>query len=134
MKALFLVLISLFFIGCAPSTFNEMKTRDDIKKSSFTVNEGYEIVYKRSLSKARECYEFGAVTAAFIAEGQLYHDSKEAEITVSMIGGTGRNVIHGATIKETADRQTKIDLYTYWSDKYLVQMKKLFSGESTACN
>lgn len=124
---------SLFISGCAPSTFSEMKQKESINKSSFIAQENYESIYKRSLIKSKECFEMGALTAAFIADGQMYTNTKEAEVTVSLIGGFGRSLIHGATFKSINENQTEVTLYTYWSEKYIVKMKKLFIGEVSSC-
>ena len=134
MLRLLIVLITpLIFLGCAPSTFQEMKSSESIKKKTFIVDENYENVYRRSLNKAKECFEMGALTAAFVADGQLYSNSNEGELTVYLIGGMGKSMIHGATFKDIGNQKTEMKLYTYWSEKYIDKMKRLFTGEAINC-
>lgn len=134
MFRLLIVLITpLIFLGCAPSTFQEMKSSESIKKKTFIVDENYENVYRRSLTKSKECFEMGAITAAFVADGQLYPNSNEAELTVYLIGGFGKNMIHGATFKSIGNQKTEMKLYTYWSEQYIDKMKRLFTGEEINC-
>ena len=131
--AVICIIFTFFLTGCAPATFSEMKKKESINKASFITHENYETIYKRSLSKSKECFEMGAITTAFIADGQLYSNTKEAEVTVSIMGGFGRNLIHGATFKSINENQTEVTLYTYWSEQYIVKMKKLFTGETNSC-
>lgn len=98
-KELLLIVLGLLFTGCAPSTFSEMKSSDSIKSETVMVDKNYEDIYRKSLSKARECYEMGLITGAVIADGQLYPSSKEGEIVIYTMGGLGKSISLGATFK-----------------------------------
>lgn len=129
-RILFLLAFAFFIVGCAPSNFNEMKSSADIKKTTFILNENYEDVYSRSLSKSKECLEMGGI----IAIGQIYPKAKKGEIEVALISGMGKNLIHAATIKDIENGQTEVTLYTYWNEKYLDKMRLLFSGNQGKCD
>ena len=133
LRLLITLITPLIFLGCAPSTFQEMKSREDTKKMSFSVNENYEYFYKKSLQRAKECYEFGMITAAFIVDGQLYNNTKEAEISVSLMGGLGRSVHNGATIKGPNDNLTEVELFSYFGVSHLEKMKRIFTDDTYKC-
>lgn len=133
LRFLIVLTVPLIFLGCAPSTFGEMKTREDTKKMSFSVNENYEYFYKKNLQRAKECYEFGMITAAFIVEGQIFSNAKEAEISISLVGGFGRNVHNGATIKGLNDNLTEVELFSYFGVSHLEKMKRIFTDDTYKC-
>lgn len=130
MKKLLSLIVLVFIIGCAPANLNEMKSSSDIKKTTFVLNENYEDVYIRSLSKSKECLEMGGI----IAFGQIYPKIKESEIEVALVGAMGKNLIHAASIKDLDNIKTQVTLYTYWNEKYLEKMQLLFSGKQETCD
>ncbi len=134
MKAkLFLIIVGLFFVGCAPSTFSEMKRSESIKNETVIVNKNYEDIYRKSLAKARECYEMGLITGAVIADGQLYPSSKEGEIIIYTMGGLGRSITNGATFKAIEQNKTQIRFYATYGETSLRRMKRLFLDEDQGC-
>lgn len=133
-KEWFLILIGLLFAGCAPSTFSEMKSSDSIKSETVMVDKNYENIYRKSLSKARECYEMGLITGAVIADGQLYPSAKEGEIVIYTMGGLGKSISLGATFKEIEQNKTQIRFYATWGETSLKRMERLFLGEAQGCN
>ena len=134
MLRLLIVLITpLIFLGCASSTFHEMKSSESTKKGVFVIEENYEDIYRRSLTKLKECYEGGVLRAPFYANGQLYPNSKEAEVTVYLDSGMNKLMIHAATFKDIGNQKTEMKLYSYYGEEYIDKMKKLFTGEVVNC-
>ena len=98
------------------------------------VDKNYEDIYRKSLSKARECYEMGLITGAVIADGQLYPSSKEGEIVIYTMGGFGKSITNGASFKEIEQNKTQIRFYATWGETSLKRMERLFLGEAQGCN
>ena len=73
------------------------------------------------------------ITAAFIVEGQIFSNAKEAEISISLVGGFGRNVHNGATIKGLNDNLTEVELFSYFGVSHLEKMKRIFTDDTYKC-
>ena len=131
---IFSFFIVFFFAGCMASSFNEMKRDTSIKKKEYTVNQNYQALYKRGLAKAQECHEGGLLTATIISDGKLYTDLEEAEITIYLMGGLGRQMHHGVTLKAIDKENTLLNIYTYFGVETIETLKKEISGECLTCD
>lgn len=129
-------IIAVFFLsGCTASSFNEMKRDNSVTKESFLINQNYQALYKYGLDKSKECYDFGLITAANITDGQLYTDLKEAEITNYTMGGFGRQMRFGATLKSISINDTNLTIYFYgpYAQESINILKKQFTGKCNSC-
>lgn len=134
-KILYASVIGFLLSGCAASSFNEMKRDSGVTKESFQINQNYQALYKYGLEKSKECYDFGLITAAYITDGQLYTELKEAEITNYMMGGLGRQMRFGATLKAISNNDTNLTIYIYgaYAKENIDILKKQLTGECKNC-
>jgi len=123
----------LILSGCTASSFNEMTKDSGYSKQEYTVNENYQSLYKRALSKARECHEQGMITAAMIAEGQIYSDLQKAELSIYLSGGLGKSFYHGAEFIAINNDSTTLIIYTKFGGNWFKILKNEFTGECTQC-
>lgn len=127
---LFLIVL---FSGCMASNYNEMIKDESVKKKSYIINENYQSLYKKGSSKVEECHEQGLVTAAITSDANIYTDIKQANITVYLMGGFGKQMHHAISFKGNQDNTTKLDVYTYFGDDMLDILKKETTGECSIC-
>ncbi len=129
----FVTIIIVLFSGCMASNYNEMINDDSVKKKTFTINENYQSLYKRGVSKVEECHEQGLLTAAITSDSNIYSEIKEANITVYLMGGLGKQMHHAISFKGNQDNTTKLDVYSYFGDETVDILKKEITGECKVC-
>lgn len=127
------VLSGFILSGCMASSAKEMTLDTKVKKKQVIVAQNYQELYKRALEKSRECHEGGLLTAAIIADGQIYPDLKEAEISIYLMGGLGRQMQHTAKFKAIDNNTTDLMLYSYFHDQYNDILQREFTGECISC-
>lgn len=132
-KNLVFVVVIVFFTGCMASNYNEMISDESINKKTFNINEDYQSLYKRGVSKVEECHEQGLLTAAITSDSNIYSDIKEAKITVYLMGGLGKQMHHALVFKGNPDNTTKLDVYSYFGEEMVDVLKKETTGECTTC-
>ena len=59
------------------------------RQFTFTVPEGYQLVYRKILDQERKCWQTGLITAAIVVQGDLFTDIKQGTITTALHGGFG---------------------------------------------
>lgn len=128
-------IVGFLLSGCTASSFNEMKRDSGVTKESFVINQNYQSLYKHGLQISKECYDFGLITAANITDGQLYTELKEAEITNYTMGGLGRQMRFGATLKSISNNDTNLTIYFYgvYAKENIKILKKQFTGKCNSC-
>ncbi|UTJ06649.1 hypothetical protein [Arcobacter roscoffensis] len=127
-------LVVIFFSGCMASSFNEMKSDSDIVQNTYKINQNYQRLYKRGFSMFQECHEGGLITAAIIADGKLYTELKEAELTIYLMGGLGRQMHHAAEIKALDNESSLLRIYSYTNYEIIDILKREITGECLTCN
>lgn len=134
-RIVLLSIVSLSLIGCAPSTFEEMKSNNQRKQKTYIINKNYEDLYRYGLSKSRQCFEnVNLLLGSYTVEGQIYANAKEAELIYSLVGGSFKSIIHGATFKEIDTNKTEIIIYTIWNETYIDKLKRSYTGETIDCD
>ncbi|PHM16469.1 MAG: hypothetical protein CJD30_11425 [Sulfuricurvum sp. PD_MW2] len=124
---------TIVLTGCMASTPKEMTIDPKVKSKQVVVNQNYQRIYKRALDKSRECFEMGLGTAAIIADGQIYTELKEAEMSIYLMGGLGRQMHHTAKFKSIDENNTDMIVYSYFGDLAVDQLKRQFTGECISC-
>jgi hypothetical protein len=132
-KNLSLFAAIILFSGCMASNYNEMIKDESIDKKSFTINENYQSLYQRGVAKIEECHEQGLLTAAITSDSKIYSDIKEANITVYMMGGLGKQMHHALVFKAIDNSSTKMDVYSYFGVEMVDILKKETTGECISC-
>lgn len=97
-------------MGCAPATIQGLKERHS-GSYSFTVDENYQSVYRKILTKARACYQTGMITAQMVVAGDLYNDIKKGDISVALHGGLGVDTYLYTEIKAIDENKSNVDVY-----------------------
>lgn len=133
-KLLIALFMGITLSGCMASTYNEMITKPDIIKKAYIVEQNYQILYKNALDMSDKCYATGMLTAAIIADGQLFTESKSARISIYLMGGLGKQMHHGAEIKAINTNRSELTLYTEFNNLEILEtMKKEFTGKCREC-
>lgn len=128
-----LCVISLLFAGCMASTYKEMIEDKSVVKKRFQINQNYIDLYKQGLERIESCYEKGAFTAAFVADGEIITDKNEATIKIYLIGGLGKQFHHAIKINSINNVSSDVTIYSYWSEEKIDIIKKELVGECK-CN
>lgn len=125
---------TVFFLsGCTATSFNEMTKDQRYEQRKYTVDENYQIVYKRALDISKECHEAGMITAAQIADGQIYTELKRAEISLYLMGGLGRSMYHGVLFEAIDDTHTNMTIYSRFGGQWFDILKREYTGECKSC-
>jgi hypothetical protein len=123
----------IVFTGCTASSFNEMTKDERYEQRKYVVNENYQVVYKRALDMSKECHEMGMITAAQIADGEIYTELKKAEISLYLMGGYGRSMYHGALFEAIDDSHTNMTIYSRFGGEWFDILKREYTGECKSC-
>jgi hypothetical protein len=107
LRLLLLLLLNLSLAACAPATLQGLRERP-AGQLKFEVAKSYQPVYRTILSNARRCHQTGLITAQMIVQGDLYTDTRTAEITVALHGGLGVDTHLGIDIKALSDESTEV--------------------------
>ncbi len=131
-----LILFASFvlLVGCAPNSVRELRN-NYTTQSIFTVDQNYQQVYRTVLNQTRECHETGMITAQMVVKGDLYHDIKEGNVSVSLIGGFGVDTHLAIDIKALDDASSKVIVFNAlqsW-DKAGKAVKDWVLNNSTEC-
>lgn len=94
--------------GCAPSTAGGVREMGETRRYAFIAAENYQPVYRKVLTQARKCHQTGMITAQMMVQGDIYHDTKSATITVALHGGLGVDTYQVIDISAIDDRQTRV--------------------------
>ena len=98
--------------GCAPSTAQGVRQETSPgRATSFVAPEGYQAVYRKVITNARNCYQTGAITAQQVVQGDIYSDIRSGSVTVAMHGGLGVDTYQVYDIAALDDRRTKVTGY-----------------------
>lgn len=113
MRLLFLMLLMLLLglgglYGCAPSTAGGVRALGTERQVVFVAPENYQPVYRKILDQARKCYQTGMITAQMVVQGDLFHDTKTATVTVALHGGLGVDTYQVIDVSAIDDKQTKV--------------------------
>ena len=125
--------LTLLFTGCTASSFNEMTKDGRYEQRKYVVDQNYQVVYKRALDMSKECHEQGMITAAQIADGQIYTELKKAEISLYLMGGLGRSMYHGALFEAIDDTHTNMTIYSRFGGQWFDILKREYTGECKSC-
>lgn len=108
MKNTIIAALTVFLTGCAASTPQEARDMGPERHYRFTVDQDYQAVYRRLLEAERTCFQGGAlITASMIANGELYPDTRSAEITVGLYGIVA--MINQVVSIKGSDGRTEVD-------------------------
>lgn len=110
MKTMFVILIALSSVACAPATIEGLR-KDHANSYTFEVGENYQPIYRKILSTARKCYQTGMITAQMVVQGDLYHDIKSGNVTVALHGGFGVDTHMTIDISALNDEKTRIVVF-----------------------
>ncbi len=102
------VLLFASLSGCAPSTAGGVREMGPTRQFIFVAPENYQPLYRKVLDQERKCYQTGMITAQMVVQGDLYHDTKSAIITVALHGGFGVDTYQVIDIIAIDEKQTKI--------------------------
>lgn len=94
-------------VGCAPATMQEIREKPK-GEVSFRAAQSYQSVYRTILSNARRCYQSTMIGAQMIVQGDLYTDTRTAEVVLSLHGALGANTLLGIDIKAISDDLTEV--------------------------
>lgn len=104
----FIITVFALLSGCAPSTAGGVREMGATRQYTFLASENYQPVYRKVLDQARKCNQTGMITAQLVVQGDLYHDTKSAIITVALHGGLGVDTYQVIDINAIDEKQTKI--------------------------
>ena len=110
MKTIFVILIALSSVACAPATVEGLR-KDHANSYAFEIEENYQPIYRKILSAARKCYQTGMITAQMVVQGDLYHDIKSGNVTVALHGGFGVDTHMTVDISALNDEKTRIVVF-----------------------
>ena len=130
---LLIIIAGVIFSGCAASSFGEMVKNPSTKKTTYIVKENYQRLYRHSLDTAQACYASGMLTAAIIADGQIFSVDKEARISIYIMGGLGKMMESATTFKAIDENTTSMTIYSNLNQSYTETLKKGFTGECKSC-
>ena len=103
--------VVLFLLtACAPSTVKALKD-DPSGRISFDVPLNYQGVYRTVLERAQTCYTSGLITAYTTAQGNLYSDIKEGDVSIETHGGLGISVYAAINIKSVSENETRVTTF-----------------------
>lgn len=134
MKYFLMLLIAFLIAGCTAKSFNGMIHDKKVDKKTFVVQENYQELYYRSIGIANECYATGMLTAAIVANGQIYSDLKKAEMSIYLMGGLGKQMHHGATFHAIDNDSTRMTIYSYGGESTVQQLDLQFEGKCRGCD
>ncbi len=134
MKYLLAIATAILLSGCMASTYKGMVSKSNIDKAEYTIDQNYQTLYKRASQVTEECYEFGLITAAMVANKEICIDTKTASIAIYMQGGLGKQYHHIAEFTAIDQNTTELLIYNEYNIQTADLMKKLFTGECTECS
>lgn len=105
-----LVILAVFFLGCAPATVQKLR-ENPTGQSSFETNENYQSVYRKIVTNARRCYQGGMITAQMVVQGDLYTDIKKGNVSIALHGGLGISTYANVDIEAITEDKTKVIIY-----------------------
>jgi hypothetical protein len=127
----FILAASLLSSGCA-STAQDMRT--SAAHRTLVVAQPYQAVYRKLVTNARNCWRATSLptTSHSDVSGDLYTDTRTAEITVAINGVVGAMTTLAVDIKALDDTRTQIDTYAKVAD-YPNAIERWATTSSTEC-
>lgn len=110
MVAVIVAVALLSLAGCTPSTAGGVRDLGPDRQASFIAPENYQVVYRKVLEQERKCHQSG-ILAAWVAQGDLYTDTKSGTITVAMYGAVGAQMHQVIDVTAIDNQQTRITGY-----------------------
>jgi len=111
MKKVGLMFFVLVLIaGCVPSTVQLLRENPS-GKSTFVADEGYQQVYRKVVTKARNCFQTGMITAQMVVQGDLYTDIRTGHVSIALHGGLGVSTYANVDIEAISDNETRVTTY-----------------------
>lgn len=107
-KILMACVIPLVLSACSPMTVREI--REQSAPESFIVQKTYQSAYRALLEEMRRCFQIGMITAAYMVQGDLYHDIRKGEISVTLVGALGPMPMLLVDIQEAGPDAARIDV------------------------
>ncbi len=104
------IAVLLAIAGCAPATMQGLRANPG-GHIRFEVAKNYQGVYRTILANSRRCYQGGMITAQVIVQGDLFTDTKTAEITTALHGGLGVDTYIGVDIKALNEEKTEVRVF-----------------------
>jgi len=133
--SIFLVLILILaqFSGCS-RTVKELRERD--QTVIFLAKEPYQMVYKKIIEQARQCYQIGATMGHFVVQGDPYSDVRKGVVTIARTQSTTASVRNdiSADIEAVSDDFTRVTVYHDGAHRFIAEnMAKWVMYGSTNC-
>lgn len=102
--------LALALASCAPATMQTLREQS-AGQLSFSIDQGYQQVYRTVLTNARRCFQANFVSAQVIVQGDLYPDLFAGEVTVAMHGAMGVDTYLGIDVKGGVAGSTAVKVY-----------------------
>lgn len=103
-----IILVVLVLTACA-STSGDLRSSG--ARYDFPVSRGYQQTYRAISEELRRCMQFGAITATYVVQSELYTDIRKGVITQTLQGGFGVDVL--AVIEVVGVEDTASDVTVF---------------------
>ena len=131
--SLVLILILIQLSGCS-RTLQELRKSD--QTVVFAVKEPYQMVYKKIIEQARQCYQIGGLRGHTVVQGDLDSYLRKGVVTIAMIESTTASVRNdiSADIEAVSDNYTVVKVYHDGKHRFIAEnMAKWVRYDSTNC-